>query len=428
MIKNINFQKSDGYLKSTIDGETIPLELQEIIRKEVTISNRAFTSIPLYEKIPINIFLDPNDDTTIDKGEIDISIVSVDKNNKIIQEYYNAASTFENSYYKTDIQLNIPLGIYSVIINYKGDKYHQPSSYIYKLAIEPRKVLYNFESDEYYGNPLEIINIPFKIYDSITKENLSDFLVYYKYEGITYVTKSNKNGYVEIQIKIPEPTSLCPDIENRTYPIDIRIDNDSYYPSNATIYVRNNKLSTDISFTSDINENSISIHGIVNANNYDDIINVKNGNVVLIIEDDKYNTVSINSEDEGNFEFIVNMLDIHQHFTNQEPYRIQKYDTKVDAYMTISNVSNITVGQKIKPIATLKDKYNNKIIYGMILFELRRNNETLDSKIIEVNNEGSASAEFYILQEGNYNIRCQYHPMFEYKDLEIYHIAEFKVE
>lgn len=427
MIRNIQFEDIDGYLTSTIDGQTLPLPLKKIIRKEVYIENIAFTSVALYEKIPINLIFTTEDELPVDKGEINISIISVDENNKKIKEYYNLDTVFKANQYTDDVDIDIPLGIYHVIVSYKGSKYYQPTSLTYLLTIEPRKVLYDFELNEYYGNPSEVIDIKFKIYDSITKQSLSNFIVYYEYEDSTYITKSDIGGYVKIQATIPEPSTPCINNDNRTYTLETYVDNEAYYPSNATIYLHNNKLPTHINFLSEIDENTVNLHGIVTADNYNDVVNARNGHLILTIDDDEYSDFNLSLENNGNFEFSINMQDIEDNYSNPVPYKVKKYTNDIDIYMTISDVSDVGVNQKITPIAEIKDKYGQKVIYGMISFELMRDDTILENKISEVSSNGTASADFYLSKKGNYVIRCKYHSMFEYKYDDVC-VANFKVE
>lgn len=428
MIRNIEFKDSDKYLESTIDGMTVPLKLEEIKKKEVIIDNQGFTSIPLYEKIPINLLFYTADDLPIDKGEIDISIISKNENGNIIQNYYNNTVIFNNNMYQDDIKVDIPLGIYYVIIKYKGNKYYQASTLTYKLTIEPRKILYDFESSEYYGNPSEVIDVKFKIYDSITKQAASNFIIYYEYEENTYVTKSDQYGYVRFQATIPEPRTLCINNNNRIYPINMYIDNDAYYASNATIYMRNNKMQTSINFNSNLSENGVNIFGNVIANNYENIVNVMNGNVVLTIENEEYETFELKPINEGNFDFHISMKNIHYNFENEESDYIQRYDKPVDVYIGLSNISDVSINTEINPIATVKDRYDIPVKYGMITFSLIKNDEILEDKIVEVNDDGSAITNFYISTKGNYTMQCKYHPMFEYKNLQDYYTLDFKVE
>ena len=116
MIKGIAFKEHDGYLQATIDGQTLPLELEEIIKDEVTIHNIASTGIPLYTSIPINIELTTEHENVIESGPINIKIFQPHEDESIL--LYEEDGSIEENKYRSTIDKYLDLGTYIVEINY----------------------------------------------------------------------------------------------------------------------------------------------------------------------------------------------------------------------------------------------------------------------------------------------------------------------
>ena len=181
MIKGITFKEHDGYLQATIDGQTLSLDLEEIVKDEVTIHNIASTGIPLYTPIPINVELTTKHDNIIENGSINVKIFQPHEDSSILL-YEEDGAIIQNKY-KSVIDEYLDLGTYIVEINYHGGKYFEPSKLTYFLTVEKRPLLFKMDKDTYHGKPYEDIDIHLEIYDELNKTPITNIRIDYVYNN-----------------------------------------------------------------------------------------------------------------------------------------------------------------------------------------------------------------------------------------------------
>lgn len=397
MINNIEFKNYNGYLKATIDGQTLPLQLKEIIKDKVSIHNNASTGLPLYTPIPINVSLTTEHDNIIEKGLIRIQILN-DKEILHEEEGYLVQNK-----YKSTIDKHLPLGTYIVKVFYSGDKYFEESTLQYYLTIEKRALLFKMDKVAYHGKPYEDINVHIELYDMITKVPIINTRIDYIYDDIHYITKSDNKGAIDFQITVP--TDCQGDI------IKIYVENEVYEYTFTSIEIITDRLDTEITNKHSFEENNIVLNGNVFAYNKDTMYNVLYGDIELYIEDELVDTSNVEN---GMFKLTYGYKQIISEYSNTTDTSINektpvKTKTKLD-------VDIDTIPGEGKFIVTVTDYNNRKIINGMVYFQLK--NEK-NHHIVELDENGQAICYFYLSEKKAYKIKYKYFGIFEYEDSEM---------
>lgn len=397
MINNIKFKDYDGYLKATIDGQTLPLQLKEIIKDKVSIYNNASTGLPLYTSIPINVSLTTEHDNIIEKGLIKVQILN-DKEILYEEEGY----LVENKY-KSTIDKHLPLGTYIIKVFYSGDKYFEESTLQYYLTIEKRTLLFKMDKVAYHGKPYEDINVHIELYDMITKVPVINTRIDYIYDDIHYITKSDNKGAIDFQITVPNDCQG--DI------IKIYVENEVYEYTFTSVEIITDRLDTEITNKHYFEENNIVLNGNVFAYNKDTMYNVLYGDIELYIEDELVDTSNVEN---GMFQLFYDYKKIISEYSNTTDTSINekvpvKTKTKLDVDIdTIPGEGKFTV--------TVTDYNNRKIINGMVYFQLK--NEK-NHHIVELDENGQAICYFYLSEKQVYKIKYKYFGIFEYEDSEM---------
>lgn len=401
MIKGIDFKEHDGYLQATIDGQTLPLKLKEIIKDEVTIHNIASTGIPLYTSIPINIELTTKHGNIIESGPINIKIFQPHEDEPILL-YEEDGSIIANEY-KSTIDEYLDLGTYIVEINYYGGKYFTASKLSYYLTVEKRPLLFKMDKDTYHGKPYEDIDVHLEIYDALNKNPISNTRIDYVYNNIHYITKSDAKGGIDFQITVPDDCSG----DN----IFIYILNDIYEYTTTNIKIITDRLRTEIHNTYSYDMNNLVIDGNVFAYNGDNMYNAQYGDIELYIENEYINKSEVSS---GIFQLKYNYYNILKEYVSAQDTKVtEKSDINVKTKLILEE--NMTPGE-VKFVVQVNDYNKKKVTDGMVYFQL---NNDANYYITEVDENGEAICYFYLAEKRKYKIKYRYFGMFEYKDSEI---------
>ena len=470
MIENLRFKNSSGYIKATIDNQSIDIPLKEIIRLPTQINNISNNNtIPIYTKIPIDVefyskpyllsdesayednidfnlypiidvipmykdkqhkkpdntweyqnifasydeYLQSEGLSPIDKGTVTIQIFN--SNNDIV---YEINTSFKNHRLTTELTDELSFGKYTVVIQYHGNKYYLPSDLSYEIYIQKRELRYKFHKDAYSGNPLEEINIKAQLYDALNNRVIPNCYINYIFDDEIHLIKSNENGYIDVNVTLPSQKDYCiGDIV--IYDIQFYVNDDTYWSDIVKQNITMNKLDTQISaqvIPSDKNETEFYIKGNVIAHNYDMIENVKHGDLLLSFDDGQEYSDNVSSD--GVFSFTLDATEFQNVASNDietEPYNTVK---DVKTQITLDTSASYPIGEEFAVKATVKKTTNTQNIHeGIVIFNMRTN-DTL-SKIItqyiaEVDNNGEAYGYFTPSTKGTYKIEAKYQGIFEY--------------
>lgn len=455
MIQNLEFKNSDGYIKTTIDNQTIDIPLKKIKKIPTEIIN-IFNenAVPLYVDIPIkvefysspyeadtdseedidneednNTETDIEDDifisydeyieskqlSPIDKGTVTIQIF--DQNNNIV---YSNDIDFANHQLITKIPNELPLGMYNVVIKYHGNKYYLPSDLSYKFYIQKRKLQYKFDKGGYSGNPLEIIHIQAQLYDALNGRHIPNCYVNYIFNDTTYLVQSDDNGYINISIKIPTQEYSC-EVDTVIYDVYFYIDNDTYWSDIITQNIVMNKLNTQINaqcIPSDENETEFYIKGDVTANNYTMLENVKHGDISLTFNDGQEYTTTLSSD--GLFSFLLNTTRFYNLVSNDIEHESFNTIQNIQTKLTLETNNSYDIGKEFVVKANVNNITSTKTINeGLVCFNLQTKNTPstiITQYVAEVDNNGEAYGYFYPSNKGSFKIVAEYKGMFEYTD------------
>lgn len=373
MIRDIQIANvNDGFLRATIDGETISWsQIKKIIKKQTQIYNNQDINTSLYDVININMFLaviDENEnnnnahssnvaddfsDVTTDKeenididsnnqylGMVDVPIYDADMNiigyqsTPSINNPYNTTQytgvergivhiTISNAlktYIDTNIdvvdgliqahfQHNLPLGEYQLTVSYPGNKYYEGCVYTINFQVDKRLVQYQFTSDKYEGYPNNDIYVRFQLTDVINQYPVQCNVQYF-FNDQEYVTSTDSDGKCVIHLIIPDiDKTKCTEL----------MTNDSIYAYSYPLIISlkndNYKLKNDITRT--IYALKLPTEISVYSNDDDETQTIFEGNVMSIndtITNVQYGDIVL-SFDETDSYYPTATLDENGHFS-----------------------------------------------------------------------------------------------------------------
>ena len=223
-IQEIKSNKVDGKLTVTIDNETIPIEVEEIIKKQTqfveknTLDNVLYNPIIVklslisynagkqYEAINDQIinaeeyvedFITTND--YVERGIITFTIK--DNNNKI----YDKKTIFFDDGENIQITLTneLPIGEYILIAEYEGNQYYAPTNLQTHFNISKRKIKCIFEEDILSAYPDETFTSNIQLKDVLNDKVIGNCAVYYNFNGNDYITQTNGQGVATITLTMP---------------------------------------------------------------------------------------------------------------------------------------------------------------------------------------------------------------------------------
>ena len=244
MIEEIDFQDSGNQVSVTIDNETQSLPIKKINKLSTYIELNQSLNTALENNIEVDAFIyyiKKTEETNIENEEINTEVThereylyedlpdnlsndikfltGVDSNNLRLNIDGTVTITIYNGdeiYYIKDVHFikghitdsiinTLPLGTYTMVIQYNGNKYFQESSLTIEFNIEKRLATCELEKEQYYGDLLENINISGILKDSEKRTPISNCTFYYDFNGVTESATSDTNGNFSFNITVPAP-------------------------------------------------------------------------------------------------------------------------------------------------------------------------------------------------------------------------------
>lgn len=240
MLEEIDFQDSGNQVSVTIDNETQSLPIKKINKLSTYIGLNQSLNTALENNIEVDAFIyyiKKAEEPDIENSEINTEVTQerdylystedsdikfltgVDSNDLKInidgivtitiyngeEIYYIKDVRFKQGHIIDSIANTLPLGTYTMVIQYNGNKYFEESSLTIEFNVEKRLAICELEKERYYGNLLETINISGVLKDSERETPINNCLFYYDFNGETKSVTSNINGEFLFNITIPEP-------------------------------------------------------------------------------------------------------------------------------------------------------------------------------------------------------------------------------
>lgn len=240
MLEEIDFQDSGNQVSVTIDNETQSLPIKKINKLSTYIGLNQSLNTALENNIEVDAFIyyiKKAEEPDIENSEINTEVTQerdylystedsdikfltgVDSNDLKInidgivtitiyngeEIYYIKDVRFKQGHIIDSIANTLPLGTYTMVIQYNGNKYFEESSLTIEFNVEKRLAICELEKERYYGNLLETINISGVLKDSERETPINNCLFYYDFNGETKSVMSNINGEFLFNITIPEP-------------------------------------------------------------------------------------------------------------------------------------------------------------------------------------------------------------------------------
>lgn len=476
--QKIRSNKTDGKITVTIDNETIPIDVEEIVKQQTQFIQRNTLDNVLYNPIIVqlsliafdvtadNIIQDTNEyidkfitsDNYVSRSTITFTIT--DKNNKI----YNKKTVFfdDGENIETTLTNELDIGEYILVVNYEGNQYYAPTTLKTQFKIEKRKIKCIFEKEILEAYPNENFTSTIQLKDILNNKPISNCSVYYNFNNNDYFTQTDGQGIALINFIMPnvdpnkcskefatfteqdtsigeyywdedgnlqlvegaeqniitEPT----EIEEKTfymYPINITIDDNIYTLDESIQYIIIKKYDTDIIITSSSEVNDLwHIEGnVVSPQN----VTVKYGKINFnIINLDHTATTRIN--DDGHFELDITTSSIIDVISEDNEPVTLNCSVPQNVIITLNDLPatltrNYVKKHGINCVAYVENISDNQpIIYGMVTFIITKDEKEIYRYVTELNDVGEAYFKFDVSTIGEYNIQAFYHGIFEYKD------------
>ena len=391
MLEEIDFQDSGNQVSVTIDNETQSLPIKKINKLSTYIGLNQSLNTALENNIEVDAFIyyiKKSEEPDIENSEINTEVTQerdylystedndikfltgVDSNDLKInidgivtitiyngeEIYYIKDVRFKQGHIIDSIANTLPLGTYTMVIQYNGNKYFEESSLTIEFNVEKRLAICELEKERYYGDLLETINISGILKDSERETPINNCLFYYDFNGETKSVTSNINGEFLFNITIPEPDiSHC----NLSYEL---IDDSEFEPGEL--------------YEEDAEEEFIDEDG--NIRRYSDIedsdtLYDSEDNITITPEDiPEYPDDIKIEEDYPNASYIINLYTDNEsyYFNNTE---IEIIVNKAPTHITLDSTNPNTQTNILEIAGSGFSTYNNAdndIKYGKINIEL----------------------------------------------------------
>lgn len=391
MLEEIDFQDSGNQVSVTIDNETQSLPIKKINKLSTYIGLNQSLNAALENNIEVDAFIyyiKKSEEPDIENSEINTEVTQerdylystedndikfltgVDSNDLKInidgivtitiyngeEIYYIKDVRFKQGHIIDSIANTLPLGTYTMVIQYNGNKYFEESSLTIEFNVEKRLAICELEKERYYGDLLETINISGILKDSERETPINNCLFYYDFNGETKSVTSNINGEFLFNITIPEPDiSHC----NLSYEL---IDDSEFEPGEL--------------YEEDAEEEFIDEDG--NIRRYSDIedsdtLYDSEDNITITPEDiPEYPDDIEIEEDYPNASYIINLYTDNEsyYFNNTE---IEIIVNKAPTHITLDSTNPNTQTNILEIAGSGFSTYNNAdndIKYGKINIEL----------------------------------------------------------
>lgn len=399
--------------------------------------------IPVNENIP---WLDENNNPV----ETDI-IKTVIQECVIEGKPFNTTAftvQFKKGHIKTTIPNNLPIDSYVLSFEYLGNKYFNKTYYESNFFINKRLVSCTFDSNIKNAYPKEKISFYGILKDAETKKILTNTNVRFIFDNNEYTTSTNAQGEFSINVTLPDADiSHCvyeiDDINNRyeddghtypgdmgnqnlnqtSYPIDIYLDNESYYLPSTQIHANVKKLPTEtIMSTANCNDTSniMQIDGSIISK--DD--NAHYGHVAIEFPEMNYKHQELAKvKQDGGFSINIDLKTVYNIYNNNTTSDMEKYDITNDkaTAITLSGDNTIEIGETFVIEGTVKASGTKEIVVdGMLVFTVYKKENDIDIEVYkyatELDNTGVAVLTFNTSKENDYFIKAKYYGMFGYQN------------
>lgn len=216
--EDIMFKEAEGYLRATIDNQTLDLQVKEIVKQETYITlNKDNLDTAIKDNIEFSGIIDTEEESMRDllrSGILYVTIQDTNFNNLI-----ETIVPFENRNFDVSISNSLPMGDYYCKIEYLESKYFLGCEYTIKFKITKRAIGYKFDKSIYVGYPNQTVNVQMYLYDYKTKLPI-ETTVLYKFNRKEYLGRTDKEGYITMSVTIPDVVKedcksfmkeICPD-------------------------------------------------------------------------------------------------------------------------------------------------------------------------------------------------------------------------
>ena len=219
----------DDISNNIVTGEEVVLLLEDEVEvvldvnsEKNIIENKDNINFTILAKTPDNT---PLNNTYVklyaidSDGYVDDSVTFLSQANKVLNIdgtvtviiyngddiYYSQNIFFKKGSIIDSIKNTLPLGSYTMVIEYAGNKYFEASELIINFDVEKRLGVCEFDSYRYSGDFLEAINIQGILKDNEKGTPVSNCTLNYDFNDESHTADTNANGEFTLSVTIPSP-------------------------------------------------------------------------------------------------------------------------------------------------------------------------------------------------------------------------------
>lgn len=404
-IKDITFNDSDKNITIIIDGQPYEINVKTINKEDAKFVINKLNNTALQDDIIVDATLSP-----VEQAVITISLWNLDKT----IQYYTANISTNDGHILHNIPNNLPIGQYLVTLEYAGNKYYNKTDISKQIEIKRREIFCDIESKVFYVRPNSTFTKTFRIVDKLNGKPINNCEISYVYKDEIFNIISNNNGYVNIEVEIPDTDKTHCTSNVLAYPIIFYLDDsESYSLKDTTIKLMIDKLDTELSANYANTDYGQIIQGhVISTNGY-----ANYGIVDVSILKNYKERVNVDSA--GYFETDLISIDdiIDQLHSDSEGVFTTSMD--IPTVINIEGEKNISVGDDMRITATVQDNKGNIVVDGVVDFELYNNQNKLVYRYVdELDNSGQVIFIFYTSKKGKYHIKATYKSIIAYRSSE----------
>lgn len=332
-------------------------------------------------------------------GYIDDSVTFLSQANKVLNIdgtvtvtiyngdniYYSQNILFKKGSIIDSIKNTLPLGSYTMVIEYAGNKYFEASSLTVNFDIEKRLGVCEFDSYKYNGDFLENLNIQGVLKDSEKGTPVNNCTLNYDFNDKSYTATTNANGEFTLSVIIPSPDISHCNIEYDSIDESYFEPGDLYEEQAEEEFIDedgNIRLYSDIEDIDTLyNENDDDAINIEVTDDDGNIIHIQNGSedVIQNIESDDNINPHYDYPDDIDIEvYYPNASYLITIYTDNESYyldntEIEVFANKAPTSVTVDSSNPEEVTNILNLHGSVFATYNNQdndVKYGKINIEL----------------------------------------------------------
>lgn len=206
-----------------------------------------------------------------------------------------------------------------------------------------------------------------------------------------------------------------------SYLLSISTDNISYYIENADIYVTVKKLltSVEISQTSEVINNIVTLEGKVMAHYKNQDRNAIYGHIVISLDDTDYISNKINIDEYGEFNTTIDFDEVNLSVNQSDITELIPYKRNLsqDTITDITVADSFNVGEAITAVATVHTtKIDDNIQDGMVVFVLETDGKTVYRYGSQIDSIGQAVFFMNTSKKATYKLYAHYYGLFGYNE------------